>query len=101
MAKYRIYIYESLIHTHEVVAPNEDAIEEMIGDLPDGGFPMATETKEYGLITELTELIETVETHWDCECKQDYIHPKAQATCDKCGADSDNSPDSRVNEVQA
>ena len=58
MAKYRIYIYESLIHTHEVVAPNEEAIEEMIGDLPDGGFPKATETKEYGLMTELTELIE-------------------------------------------
>ena len=36
MAKYRIYIYEALIHTHEVEAPNDDAIEEMIGDLPDG-----------------------------------------------------------------
>ena len=44
--------------------------------------------------------IETTPHFWDCECKQDYIHPKAQATCDKCGADSDNSPDSRVEEVQ-
>ena len=61
MPKYRIYIYESLIHTHEVEAPNEGAIEEMIGDLPDGGFPKATETKEYGLMTELTELIEEAE----------------------------------------
>ena len=58
MPRYRIYIYEALIHNHEVEAPNEDAIEEMIGDMPDGGFPKATETKEYGLMTELTELIE-------------------------------------------
>ena len=58
MPKYRIYIYESLIHTHEVEAPNEDAIEDMIGDLPDGGFPKATETTEYGLMAERTELIE-------------------------------------------
>ena len=57
MPRYRIYIYEALIHTHEVEVPNEDAIEEMIGNLPDGGFPKATETKEYGLMTELTELI--------------------------------------------
>ena len=58
MPKYRVYIYERLIHTHEVDAPSEEAIEELIGDLPDGGFPKATETKEYGLMSELTELIE-------------------------------------------
>ena len=60
MPRYRIYIYEALIHTHEVEAPNEDAIEEMIGNPPSGRFPKATETKEYGLMTELTELIEEV-----------------------------------------
>ena len=61
MPRYRIYVYESLIHTHEVEAPNEpshEMFDEMIGNLPDGGFPKATETKEYGLMTELTELIE-------------------------------------------
>jgi hypothetical protein len=55
MPKYRVYIYEALIHTHEVEAPNEEAIEKMVGDM---GFPKATETKEYGLMTELTKLIE-------------------------------------------
>jgi hypothetical protein len=58
MPKYRVYIYERLIHTHEVDAPSEEAIEEMVGDM---GFPEATETQEYALMSELTELIEEVE----------------------------------------
>lgn len=37
---------------------------------------------------------------WDCECKDDFIHPKKQSLCDRCGAVADEQPDSRVNEVE-
>jgi len=43
----------------------------------------------------------TTPDFWDCECKDDYIHPKTMSSCPECLADSDNSPDSRVEEVQA
>jgi|GEM_PF-2737835 len=36
---------------------------------------------------------------WDCECIDDYIHPKTKRLCDRCGAVADEQPDSRVNEV--
>lgn len=41
---------------------------------------------------------------WDCECPgppSNYIHPKSQKTCKKCGARHGNQPDSRVNEITA
>lgn len=38
--------------------------------------------------------------YWDCECpKGDYIHPKSVKSCSKCGAEQDEQPDSRVNEI--
>ncbi|GAC1496208.1 MAG: hypothetical protein NVS1B2_16160 [Vulcanimicrobiaceae bacterium] len=39
---------------------------------------------------------------WDCNCKgtpADYIHPKSEDICEKCGATSDEQPDSRFNEI--
>lgn len=39
------------------------------------------------------------ELYWDCECKDDYIHPKAQTSCPICGATSDEQPDSHLKEV--
>jgi len=41
----------------------------------------------------------TTPTHWDCECKENYIHPHSQTRCRKCGAKRDDQPDARVNEV--
>jgi len=36
---------------------------------------------------------------WDCDCYVNYIHPKTQTHCNKCGAYADDSPDSRIEEV--
>ena len=44
--------------------------------------------------------IETTEEYWDCECDKDYIHPKNESFCLKCGTTAEDSPDSRIEEVQ-
>ncbi len=38
---------------------------------------------------------------WDCECEEDYIHPKERAggRCSLCGAYEDDQPDSLIKEV--
>jgi hypothetical protein len=46
-------------------------------------------------------MIKTDPNFWDCECAADYIHPKKQKNCKKCGTRSEDQPDSRVNEIQA
>jgi len=43
--------------------------------------------------------VKTTEKYWDCECKDNFIHPKAQVKCNVCGAFVEEQPDSRVNEV--
>ena len=43
--------------------------------------------------------IETTEKYWDCECKDNFIHPKTQNQCTICGATAEEQPDSRVDEV--
>lgn len=47
--------------------------------------------------------IETDPNFWDCECPGtvDYIHPKSQKVCKKCGTRPENQPDSRVSEIAA
>ena len=47
------------------------------------------------------EEIKTTENYWDCECKDNYIHPKSQSRCEVCGAVSEDQPDSIVSEVLA
>jgi hypothetical protein len=42
----------------------------------------------------------TTPKYWDCECEHNYIHPKSQLSCEKCGYSQDEMPDSRVNEVR-
>lgn len=41
----------------------------------------------------------TTEKYWDCECEHNFIRPKTQNRCDICGAEAEEQPDSRVNEV--
>ena len=41
----------------------------------------------------------TNDSFWDCECDDDFIHPKSQPKCDKCGTKSEDQPDSRLDEV--
>lgn len=42
----------------------------------------------------------TSQLFWDCECDEHYIHPASEAECYACMARRDESPDSRVDEIQ-
>jgi len=42
----------------------------------------------------------TVDRYWDCECEQNYIHPKTIKQCWICGAKSSQQPDSIAEEVK-
>lgn len=42
----------------------------------------------------------TTDKYWDCNCEDNYIHPKSESTCKACGAHHESQPDSRVNEVE-
>lgn len=43
--------------------------------------------------------VETDPGFWDCECEENYIHPKSQSECAKCGARAEEQPDSRADEL--
>ena len=43
---------------------------------------------------------ETVDTYWDCECDENYIHKKTDTIkCNQCGTVEEDQPDSRIREV--
>jgi len=42
----------------------------------------------------------TTEQYWDCECRQNYIHPKSKGHCKLCNALREDQPDSIINEVK-
>jgi len=44
--------------------------------------------------------METDPRFWDCECKDNYIHPKDEPMCQVCGKHQDEQPDSIVVEVE-
>lgn len=39
------------------------------------------------------------ENYWDCECSERYIQRNTREECPICGARSDDSPDSREDEI--
>jgi len=41
----------------------------------------------------------TTSLFWDCECEENYIHPKDDALCPRCNTYRDDQPDSMVSEV--
>jgi hypothetical protein len=41
----------------------------------------------------------TTPEYWDCECEENYIHPKSQKKCHICNTFSKDQPDSRISEV--
>ncbi len=58
------------------------------------------------MLDEITELVKgnmnqiiTNPDFWDCECKKNYIHRKNIRHCFKCGANRDEQPDSRQDEI--
>lgn len=53
------------------------------------------------MTTEKIGNITTTPEYWDCECRNNYIHPITEKSCPLCGAISDNQPDSIVSEVEA
>ena len=38
--------------------------------------------------------------YWDCECRENYIHPKTVTFCASCQTPSDDRPSSRFDEVR-
>lgn len=44
--------------------------------------------------------VKTDPRFWDCECSNHYIHSKNHTVCNKCGAQSEEQPDSRVEELE-
>ena len=48
-----------------------------------------------------TQFFMTTMLFWDCECREDYIHPRDMLMCEKCGYFKDECPDSRINEIRA
>jgi hypothetical protein len=67
----------------------EDAIVEVL--------TIAFEKKDLALTYEYQT--QTTPFYWDCECKDKFIHPKAQKVCFACNAVAADQPDSRVYEV--
>ena len=65
----------------------------------DPGALIAAHSGRHTHRTEAMENTETNPNYWDCECAEDYIHPKLDAQCTKCGALEDEAPDSREAEL--
>ncbi|MEM6320456.1 MAG: hypothetical protein AAF960_22495 [Bacteroidota bacterium] len=60
----------------------------------DGRFYQKPPTKENKM-----EII-TNPNYWDCECEENFIHPKTVTECPNgCEYDEEFSPDSRENEI--
>lgn len=55
---------------------------------------------KYGERIQLLGAMELNLDYWDCECENCWIHPIAQARCETCGADQEDWPSSRENEVE-
>ncbi len=43
--------------------------------------------------------IKTTHAFWNCKCKQNHVHSRAQGGCERCGALADESPDSPMEDV--
>ena len=41
----------------------------------------------------------TTTLFWDCECRDNYIHPKDELACKECGCKAEDMPDSMLREV--
>jgi aspartyl/asparaginyl beta-hydroxylase (cupin superfamily) len=41
----------------------------------------------------------TISDYWDCDCKENYIHPASENSCKLCNTFREDQPDSRLVEV--
>ena len=46
-----------------------------------------------------SETFVTSPVFWNCECNEGYIHPASERVCYACMAQRDESPDSRIDEI--
>ena len=46
-----------------------------------------------------SETFVTTPVFWNCECNKGYIHPASETECYACMAQRDDSPDSRIDEI--
>jgi hypothetical protein len=88
-------------------APNWDADEwahrqEIIDTFKSNGCQVSTATNHGVLDITITKPLglSLNPKFWDCECSDNYIHPKTENNCSKCGAQAVDQPDSRENEVK-
>ena len=93
-------------HAERKVAPKKDAA--ATSDIVVAGNDKArqhvVENMEYwdeNYILKDVNRFPTTEYFRDCECEANYIHPMCVPVCPRCGAVSDECPDSRTNEVFA
>lgn len=61
--------------------------------------------KEYRIVPrysgkDVTDDCMTTPAFWDCECEENYIHPRNISRCGRCGAKRDDQPDARLDEVK-
>lgn len=42
----------------------------------------------------------TIPTHWECACDENWVHPKSEPTCPRCGFNADESPDARPEDIR-
>lgn len=47
-----------------------------------------------------TTVFHTSDDFWDCECDENYIHSKLIYHCPECGAEQDDQPDARIEEIE-
>ena len=59
---------------------------------------MKTEIKNGKLYLEIEDTI-TTPLYWDCECRNNFIHPHCVSRCKHCGVYADEQPDSRIAEI--
>ena len=50
------------------------------------------------MIEQVGEILLT-DQYWDCNCREDYIHPRNEEKCQVCHCHRDDQPDARVEEV--
>lgn len=66
-------------------------------------FDEEDETETEIVVVDSDPTLQTDPRYWDCECDTNYIHPKSETLCERCGVSRliDDPPDSMMHEVEA
>lgn len=112
-AKLKNYIDDpdDLVQVEElcVKARSDDTLDEIMDlvgvDTLDDLMAALQVFKEYRIVPrysgkDVTDDCMTTPAFWDCECEENYIHPRNESWCSRCGAKRDDQPDARLNEAK-